>query len=82
MTELLSGETEVRTHPDGAPAAVRIDGAWRSVSEVALTWRVETDWWRAPVRRDYVRCLLRQGACIDLYLDLETATWHWERRYD
>ena len=82
MTELLSGEAEVREGPGGAPLAVRIDGVWRSVSEVALTWRVETDWWRAPVRRDYVRCLLRQGECIDLYRDLETATWRWERRYD
>lgn len=82
MTELICGEAEVRTNPSGQPAAVRVDGVWRPVSEVALAWRVETDWWRAPVRRDYVRCLLRSGACVDLYRDLETEAWHWERRYD
>lgn len=82
MTELLTGIAEVRAGPGGAPAAVRVDGIWHAVTEVALTWRVETDWWRTPVRRDYVRCLLRTGACVDLYHDLDAGTWHWERRYD
>lgn len=82
MTELLTGTAEVRADAGGSPSAVRVDGVWRAVREVALTWRVETDWWRTPVRRDYVRCLLSQDACVDLYRDLETGVWHWERRYD
>ena len=82
MTELLNSVAEVRAGSTGVPTAVRLDGAWRAVREVALTWRVETDWWRTVVRRDYVRCLLGNGACVDLYHDLETGTWHWERRYD
>jgi hypothetical protein len=82
MTELLTGVAEVRTGNGGSPVAVRVDGAWRVVEEVALTWRVETDWWRTPVRRDYMRCLLRGGTCADLYRDRIAGTWHWERRYD
>ena len=55
---------------------------WGRVAEVVNTWRVETDWWRTPVGRDYVRCLLDDGECVDLYRDLETGAWHRERRYD
>lgn len=82
MTELFAGEAEVRATAGGLPAAVRTPAGWRAVSEVALTWRVETDWWRVPVRRDYVRCLLAGGECIDVYRDLERGTWHWVRRHD
>ncbi len=81
MTELLEGEAEVRAAAS-VPTAVRTPDGWRQVAEVALVWRVETDWWRAAVRRDYVRCLLAGGECVDVYRDLETDGWHWARRYD
>ena len=81
MTELLAGEAEVRVS-DGVPVAVRTAAGWRDVAEVAVRWRVETDWWRSAVRRDYVRCLLSDGECVDLYRDLDTGDWHWVRRYD
>ena len=82
MTELLAGGAEVCTGSDGELTAVRTRAGWRRVEELALTWRVETDWWRAPVRRDYARCLLAGGECVELYLDLDTGSWHWARRDD
>ena len=82
MTELLGGAVEVRVGCQAAPTALRFDGSWRELVDIALTWRVETDWWRAPVRRDYVRCLLSGGECVDIYRDLEDGTWYWTRRYD
>jgi len=82
MTELIDSQAEVRVASTGMPAALRTPGGWRTVSEIAITWRVETDWWRAPVRRDYVRCLLGDGECVDIYRDLETGSWHWSRRHD
>ena len=82
MTELLAGEAEVRVAALGVPAALRTRSGWREVTEVALTWQVETDWWRDEVRRDYVRCLLSDGECVDVYRDLETGAWHWVRRHD
>jgi len=82
MTELIDGAAEVRVSSTGEPAALGTLTGWRGVSEIAITWRVETDWWRAPVRRDYVRCLLADGECVDIYRDLETGTWHWSRRHD
>ena len=58
MTELLSGPAEVRVDAAGELRAVRLAGGWRAVSRVANRWVVETDWWRTPVRRHYVRLLL------------------------
>jgi hypothetical protein len=82
MTELLEGTVEVRVSDRGVPVALRIASGWRAVEEVANTWRVETDWWRKPVRRDYVRCVMSDGECVDVYRDLDSGAWCWVRRYD
>ena len=82
VTELFEGIVEVRTGVDGRPVAIRNGSRWVPVAEVVNAWRVETDWWRIPVGRDYVRCLLDDGDCVDLYRDLETGAWQRERRYD
>jgi len=81
MTELLEGLIEVAGE---APAlsAVRLPQGWRVVSRVANSWIVETDWWRAPVRRHYLRLLLADGECVEVYRDLDTGDWRLVRRYD
>jgi len=58
VTELLSGVAEVRVDASGSVSAVRLVGGWSRVSRVANQWLVETDWWRTPVRRHYLRLLL------------------------
>ena len=82
MTELLLRDAEVRVDGDGMPVALRAASGWRRVQEVVSTWRVETDWWRTPVRRDYVRCLLDDGDCVEVFRELDDGTWHWSRRSD
>ena len=82
MTELLRDDATVRAAASGWPAAVHTGSGWRRVTEVVARWRVETDWWRTPARRDYVRCLLDDGDCVELYLDLVAGSWHWARRCD
>ena len=85
MTELLDGVAEVRLdRRTGALRAVRLSGRWHSVNRVTGRWAVETDWWRTPVRRHYLRLVLEgQGSeCVELYRDVETGVWHWSRRYD
>jgi hypothetical protein len=83
VTELLQGVAEVRVdEPAGTLRAVRFAGRWRTVSRVANRWVVETDWWRTPVRRLYLRLLLGEAECIELYRDLDSGIWYWSRRYD
>lgn len=81
MTELIAGVLRVRCET-GVPAALLTSSGWRAVLEVANRWRVETDWWRASVRRDYFRCLLSDGECLDVYQDLDSGGWHGSRRHD
>lgn len=82
MTELYDLPTEVRLTTDARLQAVRLPEGWRLVERTTNRWRVETDWWRDPVARDYRRCVTRSGECIEVYRDLRTDAWHLARRYD
>ena len=82
MTELLEGPVDVRGADPATPDALRSEDGWRQVERVVTRWTVETDWWRTPVRREYLRCLLWGGEACEVYRDLETAGWFWSRRYD
>ncbi|TMC50171.1 MAG: hypothetical protein E6J14_04790 [Chloroflexi bacterium] len=80
MTELLAIPVAVRTTPDGALAAVRLDRRWLAVERTLSRWLIETDWWRAAVGRDVRRCLLAGGECVELEHD--RGGWRLVRRYD
>lgn len=82
MTELLAGDVEVRTGESGVPTELRTAAGWRLVREIVNHWRVETDWWRVPLDRDYLRCLLDGGECVEIFRDAAAGSWHWSRRYD
>ena len=83
MTELLDPEEgAVRVAADGSPAAVHTAAGWREVTRTVNRWVVETDWWRVPVRREYRRCLVAGGDCLELCRELDTPRWSVVRRYD
>ena len=81
MTELFDLAVEVRLAGERVEA-VRMPEGWRVVARTTNRWLVDVDWWRLPARRDYRRCLLRSGDCVELYRDLESGAWHLARRYD
>lgn len=83
MTELFDLPVEVRLGGEEEDvAAVRMPEGWRVVARTTNSWMVDTGWWRRRVRREYRRCVLRSGDCVELYRDLETGAWHLARRYD
>ena len=90
MTELLTTAVRVRCDAAGRPQAVLRggggdDGAAPTAAVEAIVnhWRVQTDWWRAaPVCRDYWRCLLAGGECVELCCDRGSGAWEITRRYD
>lgn len=82
MTELLDGAVEVRGDDPSTPAALRTAAGWRRIERVVNRWVVDTDWWRRPVRREYLRCLLEDGECCEIHRDLQEGGWTWSRRYD
>jgi len=78
----------LREHP---PIAAELDAAGRLVAiswaglresvEVCNQWRVEENWWRDPIRRDYFKVVGPRWLAL-VYLDRVDGTWHLERLYD
>ena len=68
----------------GIPAKVIVSGTRRPVLRVCGRWRVESDWWRTPVSREYWKLELGGPAEVlcDLYRDALTGEWWLSRLYD
>jgi hypothetical protein len=53
----------------------------REPIEVCNRWRVDEQWWREPIARDYFKVFGRSWLAL-VYLDRVEGTWHLERLYD
>jgi len=84
MTKLLPSPPiiEVATGADGEPVRLR----WRrwqvKVDAVCNRWRVEDDWWRQEVARDYYKIRTDDGTLCVIFRDRKQGTWHLQRVYD
>jgi len=68
---------EVRSHPDtGAPHLVMDRRAPRRVEQVVESWRIDDEWWRAPISRRYHRVILAGGRPMTLFQDLVEGKWY------
>jgi hypothetical protein len=82
MTRLLREHPAIDAEldPAGQLVAIRWNGR-REAVEVCNRWRVDEDWWRAPIARDYFKVV--GGSWLALvYRDRLDGTWHLERLYD
>jgi hypothetical protein len=82
MTRLLREHPVIEAELDeaGGLVAIRWNGR-REPVEVCNRWRIEEDWWRAPIARDYFKVVGRQWLAL-VYRDRLAGTWHIERLYD
>jgi hypothetical protein len=82
MTRLLGHHPriEVDTDADGLPVRLRWPGVGEPV-EVCNRWRIEEDWWRRPIVRDYFKVVGPRLLAL-VYRDGVDGTWHLERLYD
>lgn len=70
----------VRSDPDGAPAFVRLPGKpARRVAAVRERWRIDDEWWRDEVSREYFAVVLEHGDQLVVYLDLIAREWFAQR---
>ena len=68
---------EVRTDPRGIPQHVRLPGRpARRVEAVRERWRIDDEWWRTPIVREYHAVVLDDGRFLTLYRDLEDGRWY------
>ena len=82
MTRLFSPPTPVTVtlNADGTPAF--ITGVWSGSIDPIARWKVETEWWKQPVVREYWKALLNGALLCELFHDLSRDVWFVERVYD
>lgn len=70
----------VRTDEENEPLFVRLPGKpARRVAVVRERWRIDDEWWRQAISRDYRTVVLDDGSVITLYLDLLDGRWYVQR---
>ena len=70
----------VRTVENGGPTHVRLPGKpARTVEALRESWRIDDEWWRQPISREYHIVVLDDGRNLTLYHDLLDGTWYAQR---
>lgn len=68
---------QVRTDERGDPEFVRLPGKTaRKVAAIRERWRIDDEWWRSPISREYRSVVLDDGRVLMLYHDLVTGAWY------
>ncbi|MFQ5536377.1 MAG: hypothetical protein ACE5GJ_02890 [Gemmatimonadota bacterium] len=68
---------EVRTDEGGRPRYVRLPGRTaRRVEAVRERWRIDDEWWRVPICREYHDVILDDGRLLTLYHDILDHHWY------
>jgi hypothetical protein len=79
--------------PEGELIQVEADALWtplhltwnggrHPVQVILDRWRVDEDWWRERVWREYFRLITRTGLLVEVFHDLTTGEWYVQRVYD
>lgn len=91
MSRLLASPLPIEVDEEGVvPQRVRISGRGvRAAQVVYARWRVDADWWRAPISREYWKLGLGGGSGPDadepdLVCEIyrERGDWRLSRLYD
>ena len=67
----------VRTDEHGEPVYVRLPGKTaRRVEAVREHWRIDDEWWREAISREYRTVVLDDGRILTLYHDMSDGIWY------
>jgi hypothetical protein len=67
----------VRTDDHGEPEFVRLPGKTaRRVVTLRERWRIDDEWWRQTISREYFAIVLDDGRVLTLYHDLVEDAWY------
>ena len=74
----LPQRVTVELDAEGQPGAVRRSkdtGGGQAVEDILEIWRIDDEWWRAPISRRYYEVVLNGGKRVVLFEDLVTGEW-------
>lgn len=70
----------VRTNEHGEPTHVRLPGKTaRRVEAVRERWRIDDEWWRERISREYLAVVLDDGRVLTLFRDLSDDRWYMQK---
>jgi len=67
---------------EGELVALVVAGHRHTVVEELRKWRVEADWWKDGVARDYLMLRTADGLVCDVYGDRRSGAWWLQRVFD
>ena len=67
----LPQRVTVELNVEGQPRAA----SDRAVEDILEIWRIDDEWWRAPISRRYYELVLGGGKRVVLFEDLLTGEW-------
>jgi len=77
-----SCEIEVTETNGHTPTTVAYRRKQAKVESVICHWRINQEWWKRPVERDYFRVRLAGGVVCELFRDSSSGCWQLQRVYD
>lgn len=54
-------------------------GHRRKVARILNWWRIDDEWWREPVSRQYFQVELQDGVVMTIFRDLVSDIWYQQR---
>ena len=67
----------VRLGEQGNPLHIRVPGKpGQNVTSIREHWRIDDEWWRQTISREYMTGVLNNEKVLTLYHDLLTNKWY------
>jgi hypothetical protein len=66
----------------GTPVRFAWEGQYHDVDSVANHWRIDEDWWRQRIWREYYKLTTHSGLLVLVYCNLVNGEWFLQRLYD
>lgn len=84
MTRLWEQGIPIRVRADslGVPQSFTWEGRRYTVARLTRRWRVDEQWWRGRVWREYFELVTGSRLLAILYHDLASGEWCLQRVYD
>lgn len=72
---------ELRLH-EGEPVEFQWHGKIHCILRITRHWRVDVEWWRLRIWRDYYKVVTNTGLLAVVYYDLLDEQWYLQQVYD
>jgi len=74
----LKSPSPVRVHigEEGFPVMLHQKGKRLQVVAIRERWRIDDEWWRDPISREYYALVLENGRPVILFRDLVAGGWY------